>query len=1362
MHTWLHNLSRSAQSRKQNRISRQRLPDWHLKFEALKFGLERLEDRVMLAADLAIDKSVAPSGTVVPGELLTYTIHAQNLAAGATAATGVVVTDTLPAGETFIGATVSGSGAPTIGNSAGTVTADLGTLAPGGANTITVQALVNTTATGTLTNSAAMTNTSADTNPTNATASNTVSTAAPTNNVSVAKDSVPTNATGAVGAALTYHVTITNNTTNAAAGVQLIDKLDPNETFISASDTNGDTFTNVGGTITGTVANLAGSGTDTVAIVAMPTTAAGNNTVTNTAAIAIPTGNLSTSVIATKTNAVTAASANAANVSVAQESPGVGATFTVGAPNIFAATVTNNTATAASGVLFVEHLDPNEAFVSASDDNGDIFSFAGGTITGTITSLAALGTDEVRITLVPTPAAGLTGNVTSTAIVAVPGGNLSANNVATNTYLVSAVPATGPNVSVTKDSVPGNAVGTVGAALTYQVTLTNNSSTPATDGSSVFFYDRLDPNEQFVSASDSNGGSFPIVDGALNGIIHLAANGTDTITIVAVPTAAGSVTNTAIIGIFPGNQSNGIVATKTNLVNPASATGANVSVAKDSVPSNATGTTGAALTYDVTLTNNTTTPVSGVQFFDVLDPNELFVSASDTNGDSLRFGASSISGTINLAASGTDTITIIATPTVGSAVNVTNTAAVAIAGGNQSTNIVATKTNRAAPASTNGSNIVLQKDSVPSSAVGAVGSPLIYHVLVNNDSTTAAANVQLTDVLDANESFVSASDNNGTTFSNADGTITGTIASLAGDTTDTVTIVAIPLLAAANLGHVTNTATITVSGGNFAGILQATKTNTVIPATATQASLSIAKTGPATGAVGTNFSYSITVANAAGAASAAGVTMTDLLPFGVTFVSATDTSGGTINNALGTVTDNIGTLAPGATDTITIVVTPGLSTGGTTITNFASVTTTTTNIGTPTTASATTAIVQVTLGPALSIHKSASTTGTVGHNLTYTVVIANSGSGAAAATTFTDTLPAGLTLLSATDSLGGTITNTGGTLSENIGSLAPGVTDTMTIIVTPGISLAGQSVTNTASVSATNFNSGVAIASSAATSISETTITTGVGLLAGVPGDGTPQTFVQNLYRELLGREPDSGGEATWLAFLQQNNNATGRAEVIAGFMNSPEYATHYITTLYQVVLGRAPDAGGLQFWTGKMGQPGTPGGATGSSDEKAIVAAFFGSDEFYIQSGNTPLSWINALYEDTLGRAPDGNGAAFWANELAVRGADDRDGIVRDLLTTQEAAHLILDSFYPAVGGTSGHPLPAPGSAVGTSSTELATITGDGWENLYLQGPFDSQPQGNDSFFASLAGGAGWDDTQLLLLQISQFYTNPNRPITN
>src|SRR5487761_738099 len=209
--------------------------------------------------------------------------------------------------------------------------------------------------------------------------------------------------------------------------------------------------------------------------------------------------------------------------------------------------------------------------------------------------------------------------------------------------------------------------------------------------------------------------------------------------------------------------------------------------------------------------------------------------------------------------------------------------------------------------------------------------------------------------------------------------------------------------------------------------------------------------------------------------------------------------------------------------------------------------------------------------------------------------------------------------------------------------------------------------------------------------------------LAGVPGDGTAQTFVHNLYRELLGREPDAAGLSFWTNYLQQHNSSAGRLQVVQSFFDSPEYKSHFVTVLYEVFLGRAPDASGLQFWTDKLGSPGTPGEHGGSADEKFVFAAILGSDEFYLKAGSTPQGWVNALYEDLLGRAADGGGMSFWSNELKTRGAGDRDGIVRDLLTTPEAAHRLLNVFYPAPGGTASHPLPAPGASVASGSTGLA-----------------------------------------------------------
>lgn len=103
---------------------------------------------------------------------------------------------------------------------------------------------------------------------------------------------------------------------------------------------------------------------------------------------------------------------------------------------------------------------------------------------------------------------------------------------------------------------------------------------------------------------------------------------------------------------------------------------------------------------------------------------------------------------------------------------------------------------------------------------------------------------------------------------------------------------------------------------------------------ATYADLSLTKTvSNAAPAAGAAISYTLGVANAAGSPlTATGVQVRDVLPAGVTFVSATGT--GTYNSGTGIWT--VGTLAPGASATLTINVTVAASAGAT-VSNLAEV-----------------------------------------------------------------------------------------------------------------------------------------------------------------------------------------------------------------------------------------------------------------------------------------------------------------------------------------------------------------------------------------------------------------------------------------
>lgn len=514
------------------------------------------------------------------------------------------------------------------------------------------------------------------------------------------------------------------------------------------------------------------------------------------------------------------------------------------------------------------------------------------------------------------------------------------------------------------------------------------------------------------------------------------------------------------------------------------------------------------------------------------------------------------------------------------------------------------------------------------------------------------------------------------------------------------------------------------------------------------ADLSITNTASAA-TVGLNGTetYTLVVTNTDAANPSNAVVVTDVLPAFATNVTTSGPSGATFTTNNGMVTASLGNLAPGASDTLTI--TADFSNTGIVV-NAANVEAATADENQVNNNSAATVI--VTSPAQLYCAIFGQLNDTVGQPVTYDISIVNTGGTTATGATVTYVLPAGLTLVSATDPLG-TVAVSGNTITDVFGAVPPLVVDPeeLQVTVIPGAALGGTSVTNTATLT---FN-GATQQQSAITRIDEPR----AFFLQSAPGDGTAVAEVTNLYWNLLGRAPDPAGLQSWVAYLTANANAYGQQVMVSSFLNSPEYKSHYITSLYAIFLGRAPDPAGFAYWTAKLGNPGTLGGATGSADEKQVLAAILGSDEFYYDAGGTPQSWIDALYENLLGRAPGSDEAAFWQQELATGAVPDRDGMVRDILSSPEAVHDMLDMFYPAAGGTATTALPVPGDPAGGSGTKLAELTGGGWENLYFSGPYGGLPEGDDGFYAELVGGAGWDVVQFQMLTSLQFYSSPNPP---
>lgn len=117
----------------------------------------------VLETDLAIEKSVSPTGRLVTGDIITYTLTYTN--AGPATAHNVVITDTLPAA--LENPTVTSSGATITPRPGTRFVWDVADLPPGGGGVITITATIGQNHGGSLQNTAHISTTGIDSNVAN-------------------------------------------------------------------------------------------------------------------------------------------------------------------------------------------------------------------------------------------------------------------------------------------------------------------------------------------------------------------------------------------------------------------------------------------------------------------------------------------------------------------------------------------------------------------------------------------------------------------------------------------------------------------------------------------------------------------------------------------------------------------------------------------------------------------------------------------------------------------------------------------------------------------------------------------------------------------------------------------------------------------------------------------------------------------------------------------------------------------------------------------------------------------------------------------------------------------------------------------
>ena len=99
---------------------------------------------------------------------------------------------------------------------------------------------------------------------------------------------------------------------------------------------------------------------------------------------------------------------------------------------------------------------------------------------------------------------------------------------------------------------------------------------------------------------------------------------------------------------------------------------------------------------------------------------------------------------------------------------------------------------------------------------------------------------------------------------------------------------------------------------------------------------------------------------------------------------------------------------------------------------------------------------------------------------------------------------------------------------------------------------------------------------------------------------GTNNSFLDTVYQDLLGRAPDAQGRAYWNS---QFASGTPRSAVASFFATSPERFGIVVDEAYELFLGRAPDAGGRAYWIDQL--------RAGLQEEK-LYGLLIGSEEFF------------------------------------------------------------------------------------------------------------------------------------------------------
>jgi uncharacterized repeat protein (TIGR01451 family) len=497
------------------------------------------------------------------------------------------------------------------------------------------------------------------------------------------------------------------------------------------------------------------------------------------------------------------------------------------------------------------------------------------------------------------------------------------------------------DISVTNSDSPDPV--SPGATITYTQSITNNGP----DAANATFSEVLPSSVGFQSLSAPGGWSCTTPAAGGSGAINCSfasfasgatANFTLVVTVIA---SSGTVTNTVVGGsnVQDPDHTDDSATVNTTILAPMAA---DLGITKTTTSDGAAA--GSSIAYTITLTNNGPDAAANVVVTDTLPSELLFQSISVPSGFNCTTPAIGATGTITctaatMASGTTATFTLVVKLTANAIGPINNNASATSDtddnnGGNDTGNAPSVPVSAG-----NTADLAVVKSTQTTTA--GPGDPVTYTIAVTNNGPGVANDVIMSDTLPASLRFQSITPAATFTCTTPAVGSTGTITCFGGPLANgaTATFTLVTTIAPSASGSFANSVAVSTSDSDPASGNSAGTSGSVVIATA---DLTIAKTTAATQATtGSTITYTITVTNN-GPDPATNVVVSDNLPAGLQFVSATPSQG----TCAGTdpFTCSLGTLNNGASATISLQALVTATSG--TISNTASVTAATDD-GTP-------------------------------------------------------------------------------------------------------------------------------------------------------------------------------------------------------------------------------------------------------------------------------------------------------------------------------------------------------------------------------------------------------------------------------